>query len=200
MTCLDESVNNNSLDDGNNNSLDDGNNNSLDEGNNNSLDDGNNNSLDDGNNNSLDDGLSGPLGTRLFSPSERPLLQEALPSVLDGVHVAERLPGKTSTEGAVPYIDFQELKSRVSIEQAIQLLGLQLKPAGTQLRGPCPTCKFGGDRVLVVTPSKGMFYCFAAQTGGDQIALVAHVKACKTNEAAAFLNSTNTSIGSLQNS
>jgi hypothetical protein len=66
----------------------------------------------------------------------------------------------------VPYSDFQELKSRVSIEQAIQLLGLQLKPAHTQLRDPCPTCKIGGD----------------------QIALVAHVKACKTNEAAAFLN------------
>ena len=100
----------------------------------------------------------------------------------------------------MPYIDFQELKARVSIEQAIQILGLQLKPAGNQLRGPCPTCKTGGDRVLVVSPSKGMFYCHAGQTGGDQIALVAHVKACKTNEAAAFLNSTSTSAGSVQNS
>jgi hypothetical protein len=101
------------------------------------------------------------------------------------------------TEGALPYIEFQELKSRVSIEQAVQLLGLQLKPARTQLRGPCPICKIGGDRALVVTPSKGMFYCFAGQTGGDQIALVAHVKACKSDEAAAFLNST--SAGSVQN-
>jgi hypothetical protein len=44
-----------------------------------------------------------------------------------------------------------------------------------------------------------MFYCFAGQTGGDQIALVAHVKACKSNEAAAFLNSTSASTASVQN-
>jgi DNA primase len=92
----------------------------------------------------------------------------------------------------VPFVDFAALKERVSIEHAIQLLGLQLKPAGNQLRGPCPICKTGGDRALVVTPAKGMFYCFMAQTGGDQIALVAHVKACKTTEAANFLAGTST--------
>jgi hypothetical protein len=90
----------------------------------------------------------------------------------------------------MPYIDFQELKSRVSIEQAIQLLGLRLKPSYDQLRGPCPTCKFGGDRVLAVSPSKSMFYCHAGLTGGDQIALVAHVKALETYQAAAFLDRT----------
>jgi len=148
-----------------------------------------------GNNNSLDDGLSAPLGTD-FSVRPRGL----------SCKKRYRLPVRASASvsptngGRRAYIDFQELKSRVSIEQAIQLLGLRLKPSYDQLRGPCPTCKFGGDRVLAVSPSKSMFYCHAGLTGGDQIALVAHVKACKTNEAAAFLNSTSTSAGSVQNS
>lgn len=87
----------------------------------------------------------------------------------------------------MPFVDFAELKTRVSIEDAVNLLGLALKPHGLQKRGGCPTCKAGGERALVVTPSKGLFYCFAQKTGGDQIALVAHIKACTLSEAASFL-------------
>ena len=68
-------------------------------------------------------------------------------------------------------IDYAELKTRVSIHDAIQKLGLELKPAGHQLRGFCPQCKTGSDRALVITPDKSLFYCFSAKTGGDQIAL-----------------------------
>jgi DNA primase len=103
------------------------------------------------------------------------------------------------------YIDFNELKARVSIEEAAGCLGLKLTKAGAQFRSPCPACKSGGDRALVLTPAKNLFYCFAAQSGGDQIALAAHVKACKTNEAAHFLagngtvqaTSTSTSTGTV---
>jgi hypothetical protein len=90
----------------------------------------------------------------------------------------------------VGFIDYGELKTRVSIHDAIAKLGLELKPAGHQLRGFCPKCMQGGDRALVVTPGKGLFYCFAAKTGGDQIALVAHLKELKTNEAANWLAGT----------
>lgn len=93
----------------------------------------------------------------------------------------------------MPFIDFGALKERVSIEQAVQLLGLQLRPQGHQLRGACPVCRTGGDRALVITPAKQLFYCFAGQAGGDQIALAAHIKGCKTQqEAAAFLGGTST--------
>jgi hypothetical protein len=68
---------------------------------------------------------------------------------------------------------YAELKTRVSIHDAIQKLGLELKPAGHQLRGFCPQCKAGGDRALVITPDKSLFYCFNAKIGGDQIALSA---------------------------
>ena len=62
----------------------------------------------------------------------------------------------------MPFVDFVELKSRVSIEHAVAMLSLTLNKAGAQLRGPCPICNAGGDRALVVTPDKGLFYCFAA--------------------------------------
>jgi DNA primase len=90
----------------------------------------------------------------------------------------------------VGFIDYAELKTRVSIHDAIQKLGLELKPAGHQLRGFCPQCKAGGDRALVITPDKSLFYCFNAKTGGDQIALVAHLKEMKINEAANWLAGT----------
>jgi hypothetical protein len=101
----------------------------------------------------------------------------------------------------VPFIDFGALKERVSMEQAVQLLGLQLRPQGHQLRGACPVCKTGGDRALVITPGKGLYYCFAGQTGGDQIALTAHIKGFKNQqEAAAFLDGNGTVPGTVQNS
>ena len=54
-------------------------------------------------------------------------------------------------------VDFKELKARISIEQVLPMIGARLKGHGPQMRGPCPICKSGGDRALVVTPSKGLF-------------------------------------------
>ena len=38
----------------------------------------------------------------------------------------------------MPYIDFAELKGKVSIEQVLTMLQLNLKRQGQQLRGSCP--------------------------------------------------------------
>lgn len=38
-------------------------------------------------------------------------------------------------------VDFQQLKSRMKIEQAVSLLDLDLKQKGDQMRGPCPACE-----------------------------------------------------------
>lgn len=83
------------------------------------------------------------------------------------------------------FIDFPDLKARVSIEQAAQMLGLNLTKHGAQYRGCCPVHS-GGERTLVVTPQKG-FYCFAEKQGGDQISLVAHVKQLPIRDAAAWM-------------
>lgn len=85
------------------------------------------------------------------------------------------------------FVDFQELKERVTYAQVVQLAGLQMKHSGTQWRGPCPRCKKGGDRTLVVTEGKG-YFCFAEHKGGDQIALYAHVKNCSVKDAARDLS------------
>lgn len=84
------------------------------------------------------------------------------------------------------FVDFAELKERVSFGQAIALLGITMQKHGTQWRGPCTACKKGGDRALVVTEGKG-FFCFATHTGGDVIAFVAHVRGCAVKEAAMLL-------------
>lgn len=85
------------------------------------------------------------------------------------------------------YIDFAELKARLPIEEAIARLDLTLKHANGQHRGPCPTCRRGGPRALVITPAKNAFYCFGARMGGDVIALAAHIRDCGMKEAACFL-------------
>lgn len=87
----------------------------------------------------------------------------------------------------MPYIDFATLKEAVTIEQAAEYLGLQLKVSNKQLRGPCPACQSGGDRILAITPAKQLFYCFASEQGGDCIKLVAHIRGIKQQDAAAEL-------------
>lgn len=84
------------------------------------------------------------------------------------------------------FVDFAELKERTSFAQVITLLGLQFKQTGNQWRGPCPSCQKGGERALVITEGKG-FFCFAKHSGGDQIALAAHVKDCSVKDAALFI-------------
>lgn len=81
------------------------------------------------------------------------------------------------------FVDFAELKEQVSIEEVVDMLELRLKPSGNQLRGGCPVCDPDG-RSLVVTPAKGVYYCFANKKGGDLIALAAHVLDTSVKEAA----------------
>jgi DNA primase len=85
------------------------------------------------------------------------------------------------------FIDFQALKQEIKITDAMTLLGLKVSELSDQMRGSCPACKSGGDRALVITASKSVFYCFAAGEGGDVIALTSHIKAISMKDAAAFL-------------
>ncbi len=85
------------------------------------------------------------------------------------------------------FVDFKELKSNVSIEQAVVMLGLSLKKHGDQLRGRCPIHHGTNDREFVVTPAKGLFFCFGGCGGGDLINLVAKVKDIPPKEAGALL-------------
>ena len=85
------------------------------------------------------------------------------------------------------FVDFAEVKASHPIETIAERLALKLIKRGEQLRGPCPVCEKGGDRALVVTPSKAAFYCFAGQTGGDAIALAAHIRGETMKQAANWI-------------
>lgn len=83
------------------------------------------------------------------------------------------------------YIDFAEVKKRVSIADVLSMLGIELKKAGNQLRGCCPIHKGDNDRQFVVTPAKNVWYCFGnCDGGGDIIELVSKVKQITQKEAA----------------
>ena len=85
------------------------------------------------------------------------------------------------------YLDFEAIKAEHPIEEVAERLGLTLKPSGKQRRGKCPVCAGGGDRNLVITPEKGVYYCFADGKGGDAIALVAHINGIGVKEAATWI-------------
>jgi len=85
------------------------------------------------------------------------------------------------------FVDFAELKQRVGIEQVLDMLGIKLRGEGPQLRGPCPIHHGTKDREFVVTPAKGLWYCFTGCGGGDIIKLVAKIKNVGQKEAAEFI-------------
>ena len=94
------------------------------------------------------------------------------------------------------YVDFQDLKARVNITDVLSLLGIVTKQHGLQLRACCPIHKGGDPRGFVVTPTKGVWYCFGGCGGGDMITLVAKVRGCEPKEAARFIaEGTGTSSG-----
>jgi len=88
-----------------------------------------------------------------------------------------------SQEDIMPFVDFSAVKEAVSFADAISHLQIDVKQAGNQWRGPCPTCQTGGDRALVITEGKG-FFCFADKKGGDVIGLAGHILQLGPKEAA----------------
>ncbi len=84
------------------------------------------------------------------------------------------------------YIDFQNIKASVSIEQALEAYRVgKLKCSGNQLRGPCPIHQGGNDRQFVVWPNEGTWRCFGdCKKSGDVIQLVAMVLGVSNFEAA----------------
>src|ERR1039458_321419 len=93
----------------------------------------------------------------------------------------------SGTSETAMFIDFKALKASVSIEDAANLLKLTLKAEKAQLRGACPACGNDDERILVITPARGLFYCFEAKIGGDCFALVQHITGLEVQDAAHFL-------------
>lgn len=86
------------------------------------------------------------------------------------------------------FVDFEDLKTRIRIEQTLPLLGLRMRQHGDQYRGACPACQNGGDRALAINSGKQSYYCFSQKKGGDIIALVAHLRGMTQKDAAGYLD------------
>jgi DNA primase len=85
-------------------------------------------------------------------------------------------------------IDFAEVKAANPIEKVVELLGIEVvKQRNGQLRGCCPIHDGNDPRGFVITPAKGLWYCFKGCGGGDQLALIAKVKDITPKEAAEWL-------------
>jgi DNA primase len=86
-------------------------------------------------------------------------------------------------------VDFLEVKRDFPIEKVVELLGLEVtKQRNGQMRGCCPVHGGTDPRGFVVTPAKGLWYCFKGDCGGgDQLSLIAKVRKCTVQEAATWL-------------
>jgi hypothetical protein len=85
------------------------------------------------------------------------------------------------------FVVLADVKARCSIEQAAKLLDLKCTEREKPTPRACPACRNGGPRAIVITPAKNLFHCFSSKTGGDQIALVSHVKGVSQKDAAALM-------------
>lgn len=85
------------------------------------------------------------------------------------------------------FIDFAKLKEEISIDQVLDMLDIDLNKSGKQLRGFCPIHEGSEPREFVVTPAKGLFYCFAGCGGGDMIKLVSKIEECSQPDAAKII-------------
>jgi transposase len=85
------------------------------------------------------------------------------------------------------YIDFAHLKTQLPIARVLDQLGLRLRGAGPQRRGPCPIHRGDGrGRTFSVHLGDNVFQCFDARCGakGDVIDLWAQVKGMSLRDAA----------------
>ena len=69
------------------------------------------------------------------------------------------------------YIDYQELRSRVSIETVMERRGIALKRSGKEMKGLCP---FHNDHnpSMTVNTEKGVWYCHVCAMGGGVIKFI----------------------------
>jgi len=81
-------------------------------------------------------------------------------------------------------IEFAKLRKDIPIDRILAWQGVGLRRAGKTLRGQCPLCNFKSKRAFVVTPEKGLWFCFNCRRGGDGIQFVALVENVNVQEAA----------------
>lgn len=89
------------------------------------------------------------------------------------------------------WVDFQELKDRITFAQVLERLDLLpgLERAGDELRGQCPICKKGDakSKSFSINVSKQVFQCFACKKRGNVLDFTAAVRDTDVHRAALWL-------------
>ena len=80
---------------------------------------------------------------------------------------------------------FNFVKSKLTIQEVVSDY-VQIKPAGTYLKGSCPFHS-ETDASFTVSPDKNIFYCFGCHTGGDVISFIAKAENLSQKEAVEFM-------------
>src|SRR5438067_1607220 len=87
------------------------------------------------------------------------------------------------------FVDFAEVKEATTAEDVAKFLNLNPAKSGDKWRCLCPICHAGGDRALVITPSKRVYFCFGGcKKGGDFLTLVSKARNISTRDAALALS------------
>ena len=83
----------------------------------------------------------------------------------------------------------RHLKTQVGIGAILSLYGLDLhlKHRGEQLLGPCPLHGGDNETAFRVNLGRGLWRCFTACGGGDQVDLIRKIERCSYSEAARHL-------------
>jgi DNA primase len=95
-----------------------------------------------------------------------------------------------STNQRENWVDYKELKERVTMEKVLARYGLleKLRPSGANLVGVCPIHKGSNPRQFSVSLEKNAFNCFGnCKAGGNVLDFVAKMEKVKLREAALLL-------------
>lgn len=87
------------------------------------------------------------------------------------------------------WVDFKDIKARVSIEQVLAHYGIDwLKKKGDELRGRCPIHKGEGQGAFHVNVVKGVFHCFSCKKRGNVLDFVSAMEKCSVRDAGVKLS------------
>jgi DNA primase len=115
--------------------------------------------------------------------------QDHLPSFWDDVAqklLAKRLPPNVQLKepDMIGWIDFKELRSKLSFSEVLALYNIQLKPKGERATGYCPLPTHQGKRKtpsFSVNLKRRIWQCFGCRTGGNVLDFCARMEGFNPN-------------------
>jgi len=86
-----------------------------------------------------------------------------------------------------PFVDFRDIRSRITMEQVLEHYGLldKFKRSGQSLSGPCPIHKGSNPTQFRVNTEKNIWNCFSeCKHGGNTLDFICKMEDCSIHDAA----------------